>query len=393
VADDEDDDYTLADAAAAATRMLKHKVSDAEIKDLLPEHYQDDAFEIARLRNQASERFEDPWELWFDDQGLRYATPDVVARARADRLADHGDVAIDPACGVGIQLAFLARRFEEAAGVELDPDRAELAHRNLAALDADAEILVADALDPDTRAPLPDPDVVVCDPARDPEAERRTMDGLSPDLREIHETYTADASAWCYELPPMIERDRVREVVDGELEYTSLNGDLNRLALYGGEAEAARRSALTLPSGERVDTDDEAREPEPVEEPDEYLHRVDRTIVQADLLAQLAHRADAGDLLSAEHPRRHLLTSPAPADTAFTNDFRVLDRHAWNLMGLREKLKRLDAGHVTLRAGVDPERYWDVRNALEEGLDGPRSVQLFRVEDQGIIVEPVDEDG
>jgi hypothetical protein len=85
------------------------------------------------------------------------------------------------------------------------------------------------------------------------------------------------------------------------------------------------------------------------------------------------------------------LTSDRPAATAFTNDFQVLDTHTWNLMGLREKLKRLDAGHVTLRAGIDPDRYWDVRNALEEGLEGSVSVQLFRVGDQGIIVRPVDQ--
>jgi hypothetical protein len=58
-------------------------------------------------------------------------------------------------------------------------------------------------------------------------------------------------------------------------------------------------------------------------------------------------------------------------------------------MGLREKLKRLDAGSVTLRAGVDPDRYWDIRNALEEGLEGSRQLQLFRAHGDGIIVEPL----
>jgi hypothetical protein len=389
----EDDEYTLADAAAAATRMLKHKVSDAEIKDLLPEHYQDDAFAIARLRNKASDRFEDPWKLWFTEQGLRYATPDRVARARAQRLEGFGDVAVDPACGVGIQLAFLARTFEQAVGIERDEETAELAERNLQALgaEAEAEVVVADALDPGARDRVPDPDVVVCDPARDPEAERRTLDDLSPDLGKIHARYAEDAQAWCYELPPMIDPDRVREAFKAELAYTSLNGDLNRLAIYGGQAREADRSALTLPAGERIDDREPTSELVSVEEPEEILHRVDRTIVRAQLLPQLAHRANADGLLSEEHPRRYLLTSARPAATAFTNDFQVLDTHTWNLMGLREKLKRLDAGHVTLRAGIDPDRYWDVRNALEEGLEGSVSVQLFRVGDQGIIVRPVDQ--
>lgn len=387
---DDEDDYTVADAAQAATRMLRHKVSDAEIKDLLPEHFQEEAFRLARLRKQASERFEDPWELWFDEQGLRYATPDVVARHRAKRLGAHGDVAVDPACGVGIQLAFLAREVDRATGAELDPDTAEFARRNLAALEAEATVVVGDSLETGTRAQLPDPEILVCDPARDPEAEERTLDGLSPDLRAIHDAYAARARAWCYELPPMIDPERVRSAFEGELAYTSLNGDLNRLALYGGQAAEVPRSAVTLPTGERITSEDTNADLEPVDEPGEVLHLVDRTIVQAELLARLAHRARAPHILSREHPRRHLLTSGDRARTAFTEDYRVLDRHTWNLMGLREKLKRLDVGHVTLRASIEPERYWDVRNALEEGLEGPRRVQLFRVGDEGIIVEPLD---
>ncbi len=385
-----EDDYTLADAAAAATRMLKHGVSDAEIKDLLPEHYREDAFELARLRKRASERFEDPWDLWFDEQGLRYATPDVVAKARASRLAAFGSVAVDPACGVGIQLGFMAGTFEQAAGAEIDPETIALARRNLQALGVKAQIVQGDCLEADTQAQLPAPDVLICDPAREAEADERTLEGLAPDLREVHKAYADTAAAWCYELPPMIDPELLSEHFTGELEYTSLNLDLNRLALYGGEAQQANRSALALPSGERLDDRDPSMTIEHVEEPGAIIHRADRTVVQADLLGQLAHRLGTSRLLSDEHPRRFLFTSEQASSTAFTEDYRVLDTHTWNLMGLREKLKRLGAGHVTLRTSIDPDRYWNVRNALEEGLEGDRRVQLFRREDTGIIVEPIE---
>lgn len=389
-----EDDYGLEDAAAAATRMLRHKVPGAEIKDILPEEFREDAFELARLRKRASERFEDPWALFFDEEGLRYATPDVVARARADRLAPHGDVAVDVACGTGIQLAFLAERFDQAIGIERDPDRAKLARRNLETLDVEGEVVVADSLDPDTVEQVlsrVDVDVVVCDPARAPAAEERDFDGLSPDIREVHETWGKISQAFCYELPPMMPPERVHPVLPGELEYTSLNGDLNRLAVFGGRAAEADESALALPAGQRLTDADPSREVEEVEEVGDWLLRVDRAVLSAGLLGQLVEAVDATGLFDAEHPRRTLLTGPDPGRSGFTEDYRVLDHHTWNLLGLHEKLKRLDVGKVILRASIEPDRYWDVRNALEDGLEGERTVHLFRVEETGYIVEAAGE--
>ncbi len=387
-----EDTYTVDDAAAAATRMLRHGVPDTEIKDLLPDEMQQEAWTLARLRKKASQRFQDPWELFFTEQTLRYATPDTIANARAQRLKDHGTTAIDVACGAGIQLAYLAHHFDHATGIELDPDTARLARKNLDALDADARIVTGDALDETLQDEIGPADVIFCDPARAPEAPQRDLDSLSPDIRRIHEAWSQDANAYCYELPPMMDPQRVHDALPGEHEYTSLNGDLNRFALYGGTAEQAHRSALALPANQRLTDHDPATQTHPADDPHAYLHLVDRAILQARLLEQLAHAANAPHLLTDEHPRRTLLTSDEPARTAFTDDYEVLDQHDWNLLGLHEKLKRLDAGKVTLRASLDPDRYWDVRNALEDGLQGDQHVHLFRIHDQGIITRPLGTD-
>ncbi|MDX1612274.1 MAG: class I SAM-dependent methyltransferase, partial [Candidatus Thermoplasmatota archaeon] len=234
------DAYTVEDGAKAATRMIRNGVPQDEIRSLLATELSADganqALTFAKLRETAASRFEDPWDLWFDEQGLRYATPDVVARARADRLSAFGDSVCDVACGVGIQLAFLGQVFEEAHGIELDPDRAQLAEKNVATLKAGAQVHVGDCLDPDMREEIGHADVVFCDPARDAQADKRIFDDLSPDPRKVLETWTQGTQAWCLELPPMMPPERVHEQIQGELVYTSLNGDLNRLAVYGGEA-------------------------------------------------------------------------------------------------------------------------------------------------------------
>lgn len=390
------DDYTVEMGAKAATRMVKNAVPRDEIVALLREELSkkeaEEAYEVARLRNKATDRFQDPLDLWFDEAGLRYATPDTVARARAQRLAEHGDTAVDLACGAGIQLVFLAEAFDQACGIEIDPGRAELARRNLTTRDLEAEVIIGDCLDPGLREEIGPTDVLVCDPARDARADERILDDLAPDPRKVLDRWQEGAQAWCIELPPMMPPERVAKDLDGELEYTSLNRDLNRLAVYGGQAAEVERSALVLPEGERLTDQDEGAAPETVDAPGEYAFLVDRTALQADLLPQLVARAGATGLLLDDHPRRHLLTGDQPSGTTFCTDHRVLATEAWNLELLRGRLERLEAGKVTLRASIDPDDYWTVRNALEKDLDGDRHVHLFNLGSDGMIVETLDEE-
>lgn len=390
------DDYTVEMGAKAATRMVSNAVPRDEIVALLREELSkkeaEEAYEVARLRNKATDRFEDPLDLWFDEAGLRYATPDTVARARAQRLAKHGDTAVDLACGAGIQLVFLAEAFDQAWGIEIDPGRATLARRNLEARGLDAEVLPGDCLDPEIREEIGQVDVLVCDPARDARADERVLDDLAPDPREVLDLWQEGTRAWCIELPPMMPPERVAKDLDGELEYTSLDRDLNRLAVYGGQAAEVDRSALVLPEGERLTDQDEQAPVEHAKVPGDHAYLVDRTVLQADLLPQLVARAGADGLILDDHPRRHLLTGDGPSGTAFCTDYRVLATEAWNLELLRGRLDRLGAGKVTLRASIDPDDYWTVRNALEKGLDGDRHVHLFNLGSDGMIVEPVDVD-
>ncbi len=49
-----------------------------------------------------------------------------------------------------------------------------------------------------------------------------------------------------------------------------------------------------------------------------------------------------------------------------------MDIHA-----IKEILKSENAGKVVLRFDIEPDRYWDVRKSLEEGLSGSRTLHVF----------------
>ncbi|NPE28070.1 methyltransferase, partial [Methanococcoides sp. SA1] len=51
-------------------------------------------------------------------------------------------------------------------------------------------------------------------------------------------------------------------------------------------------------------------------------------------------------------------------------------------------LKKDSVGTVILRAGIDPQRYWDIRKEVENGLTGNRTVHLFAKDGKAIICKP-----
>jgi hypothetical protein len=54
---------------------------------------------------------------------------------------------------------------------------------------------------------------------------------------------------------------------------------------------------------------------------------------------------------------------------------------------INKYLKGRNVGSVVLRAGVKPEDYWEVRNEVEKGLEGKKTIHLFVKNDTAILCE------
>ncbi len=108
-----------------------------------------------------------------DMEGLRYATHEVVAKYRAERLKEFDVKSIaDVSCGIGIQLIFYAMKVKRAYGIDIDPLKIEFARRNAEKYGvSNIEFINADSLSPETVERV-DAEVVFSDPARPPEAPR-----------------------------------------------------------------------------------------------------------------------------------------------------------------------------------------------------------------------------
>lgn len=355
--------------------QIVHKVKG----ELLPP---EDIYEVAKHRIKAKEKFGDLADkLYFDEWGLRYSTPRLIAQYRAERLKDK--TIADISCGVGAQLIFFGKTCDKTYGVEIDEKRALYARMNAEAMGlSNVEVIEGDAFDSDVLNRISDADVFFSDPSRPPEEKVRGVDNLEPNPLKVFEKYK-DMGDVAFELPPQMPPSRVP--LEGEKEYTSLNFKLNRLALYTGDLASNERSAVSIPSQERVSSEDESHNVDESGKVDSFLYEVDNTVLKAELLPNLLGKLDFDAEIAQSTSRRTFLTSNEKKDSAFLRKYEVLEVTGFNIPTVKEALRKLGAGKVTLRFSLDPSEYWNVRNTLEEDLKGERWVYLFNIGDKAVI--------
>lgn len=343
-------------------------------------------FEIAKCRIEAKEKFgELSSKLFFDEDGLRYSTPPIVAGYRAKRLMS--DTVADVSCGVGIQALYFAMKSERVIAVEKNLIRIELAKLNAKSLGIEnIDFIHGDA----TSRGVVDKiraDIIFSDPSRRPMEMARKLETLEPSPLKIYKIYRKISDKIAFELPPQISKENI--VIDGEKEYTSLNFRLNRLALYTGSLKSYDTSAISLPSEERLTDKDAEKDMEEGETPLRYLYEVDPTVVKAGLLRKLAGRIDFEGFLLSNDKRRTLLTSTEMYKSSFLRCYNVLYFSRFNLSNIISCLKDMDVGKVTLRMEIDSKKYWKVRKEIERDLTGDRRVTLFKIGDLAVIAEEI----
>ena len=344
-------------------------------------------FEIAKCRIKARKKFgELADKLFFDEEGLRYSTPPMVAEYRAKRLRCKS--VADVSCGVGVQLLFFSKHAEHTLGVEKNPFRLELARLNAFALGCDnVSLMQRDALDERLAKEL-DADCVFSDPARPAGEKVRKLETLQPNPVEVYRLYQVKTGRIAFELPPQISRENI--VIDGEKEYTSLNFRLNRLALYTGELATCDVSAVSLPSEERVTDEDEPMSLLESDKVGDYFYEVDVTIIKSGLLSNLLGKIGFDGSLVQTGKRRTLLSSNGLYESAFLRTYVVRETLVFDVPTINKALKRLNARKATLRFEIDSKDYWGFRKKVEEGLNGEKHFYLFKVGGKAVIAEPSD---
>ncbi|MGI5217035.1 THUMP-like domain-containing protein [Nocardia sp. CA-290969] len=299
--------------------------------------------ETVRLRRRAAAKLSGAQHWLFTDDALQQATPTLVARHRARRLA--GRDVHDVTCSIGADLAELARVCPRVVGSDLDPIRLAMAQFNLTQPKPTTNTVLVRA---DALVPCSTGTAIVADPARRA-GGRRTHDpaALQPPLPDLLAAYAGrDLAVKC---APGLDFDRLGWA--GEVEVVSLDGAVREACLWSPgltEPGITRRSTVLTSAGEAITLTDTDPDEIPEQPPGEWIVDPDGAVVRAGLVRHYAARHGLWQL----DPRIAYLTGDRlPAGV---RGFRILDRLEFREKSLRAELRRLDCGALEILVrGVD----------------------------------------
>ncbi|NEW29637.1 class I SAM-dependent methyltransferase [Nocardia cyriacigeorgica] len=382
--------------------------------------------ETVRLRRRAAAKLADAGEWLFTDDALQQATPTVVARHRAARLA--GRAVHDVTCSIGAELAELARVCPAVIGSDLDDVRLAMARHNLgrsalslarrpartiriigttAAVDepadyastgsvssddASAGVVVPERIAParrpgddavtarnvllvkaDALVPCTRDIVIIADPARRADG-RRTHDPakLQPPLPNLLAAYPGrDLAVKC---APGLDFDSLDWT--GEIEVVSLDGSVREACLWSPgltDSGVTRRATVLSSTGRATILTDAEPDDIPERAPGEWIIDPDGAIVRAGLVRQYAARHGLWQL----DPRIAYLTGDRVPEGV--RGFRVLDQLDFREKSLRSELRRRDCGALEILVrgvDVDPDQ---LRRRLKPTGSQPFTLVITRI--------------
>lgn len=259
--------------------------------------------EQVELRRRAKGKFADAGLMFFTKLGLEQSTDRLVANYKSRRFTDFNGC-VDLCCGIGGDLAALARRTPAAHVLGVDRDRvaAFLAAANVGELSPHARVVVADA----AGFPVPDGYAWHLDPDRRPQGRRTTqLEWHSPDLVAI-KRLTERSPHGAIKLAPASDvPDGWSELV--ELEWISRQRQCRQLVAWLGRlAHSPGLRRATLLRADRLDaeptvdsiTGHPGASTATASDVGRFVYEPDASVLAADLTGELASQHGLARLAS-----------------------------------------------------------------------------------------------
>lgn len=332
---------------------------------------EEELYSIAKARVKGSQKNRDAGKLYFNEDDLRFATPDIVAEYRASKLKC--DVIAEIGCSIGFQTFAFAKTCKKVYAVDSDERKIAYAKKNAEKLGLkNIEFIHGDALDDTVIWQLKDAKVIFCDPERLPEESARSVDKIRPNANELLRKYSKITDRIAMEFPPQIKGIPF----DCEKEYLSVNHELNRLNLYFGSLKKCKKSVTLLPEKISICYNEDKDLVPMKTSVRRYVYESDEAIDKAELKGFFASQfQDTGVIPAA---KGLFLTSNQKINSEFfKNKFEVLGECENEKEKIIQLLKSLGAGKAIIRYVIDPKDYWKERNELEKELEGKEIINLF----------------
>ena len=331
----------------------------------------DEIYEIAKCRIKMKNKFS-VHTLYFDEYGLRYSTPEIVAKYRAGRIRNA--TIADVSCGAGIQAIFFSFTNREVLGIDIDEKRVKYARKNAQAYGVHRiRFFHGDAFSDNVIKNASKCEIIFSDPNRNETDIERSLENLHPSPLKIIEKY--GEKKFIFDLPPQISK---KKIPDGwKLEYISINGRINRLTAYVNFSASFRIRAVSLPGENTLERGGDYNDSFILSSKlRNYIYLVDESVYYASLLGAL--QKETGIEYLQVGRRRTLATSEEIIKNNFLRPYSVLCIAA-NIEELISCLSRENIGKTTLMFSLSPKDYWRTRKKIEGKLSGEAKATIFKI--------------
>lgn len=304
---------------------------------------------------------------------LRFATPEAVAKYRADRL--RCNIIVEIGSGVGFQTIEFAKSCKKVYAIEIDAAKFRFLLGNISRLGIKNVIPInADGLDPEVIKKVKDSEIAFVDTERLPEETRRGLSTVKPDVGKVLEWYK-HCKGICIEVPPQIEDISL----ECEKEYVSLYGQLNRLNLYFGKLKSCEKKVMALPEMAVLKQNKKFK----AEESKEilgFLYEINPAVIKAGMVNEAA----GNKAMAYSFKGKTYLTSDKLIESSFLKTFKVIEK--CEIKELLPTLKKLNARRVIPRGPMSEEEFNERTRNLEKELQGKIIYNVFFF-DKAIICE------
>ncbi|MGP6219772.1 hypothetical protein [Caldiplasma sukawensis] len=329
-------------------------------------------YEIAKQRLRVKKKYS-KWEsLWFDSYSASYSTPENVGMYRSEILS--GNKIVDIGCGAGMQSIFFSFN-SKVRGIEIDRKRALMAVLNNKAYDGKVNVEQGNGLEVSVSRD----EIIFSDPLRSVNAEERRMEDLIPSPLELIDKFDGRALGFVFDLPPMMKEKHLN-VLKGEREYISENGNISRLTIYSIEGKEGI-TAVMLDKDVRFHREI-IEMPKTTSSLKKYIYITDGAMFYSGLHGN--HANEKGLSLIFKDNRRAFYTSDHLAD--FYGD-RYLIMVETDYFKLINELKRLNAGKVFFRYPI--EDYYTSKKNIEKELLGNQNVYILKFNQKLLLCKKV----
>lgn len=306
------------------------------------------ALQQLELRSRANAKFgDDTAHVLLTRDGLEQATRAVVAQWRAAELQARGvQRVVDLGCGLGSDALACARQGIGVVAVERDPVTAVFARANLSPYGVEVQVGEAEELAPSL---LGEGTAVLADPAR------RTGRGRTWQVSDFTPSYElvtdlVRTHGGVVKFGPGLPYGLVADDLDAT--WVSDRHDAVEVSLWG-PGGSAERSAVVLPTGDRLVVDAEAEAG--VGGLGRWLVEPDPAVIRAEDVDTLAVRIGGRRLAR----QIAYLACDEPVATPYGTVFEVLESFAWKEKLLRAWVRDHDIGTLEIKKRgieVDPSQ-------------------------------------